>query len=127
MRLKHLLSITLVLFTAVSLVSCSGPSAEAPEPARDLSTEADVVEDEPSEEAAPSMLVTALADVKSAVVQIEAQGTFVEDTRLWRYDHKIELLFAEEPQTIVHSSHHPDSVFLQNSLLLQVLRKPQPP
>ena len=36
------------------------------------------VEDEPAEEAAPSMLVTALADVKSAVVQIEAQGTFVD-------------------------------------------------
>ena len=78
MRFKQILSSILVLFTAVALVSCSGPSAEAPEPARDLSSEADVVEEEPTKKAAPSMLVTALADVKSAVVQIEAQGTFVD-------------------------------------------------
>jgi serine protease Do len=78
MRFKQILSTTLVLFTAVALVSCSGSSAEAPESGRDLSAEADVVEDEPTEEAAPTMLVTALADVKSAVVQIEAQGTFVD-------------------------------------------------
>ena len=78
MRAKQILSTILVIFTAFALVSCSGPSAEAPEPARDLSAETEVVEEKPTEEAAPSMLVTTLADVKSAVVQIEAQGTFVD-------------------------------------------------
>ncbi len=78
MRIKHKLSTLLVLLTAISLVSCSGPSAEAPDPASDTSAEVEVVDDEPVEASKPSTLVTTLADVKSAVVQIEAQGTFVD-------------------------------------------------
>ncbi len=78
MRVKRILRIILVLVTAAALVSCSSPSAEAPESARDLSEEADVVDDQPTEEAEPSTLVTELTDVRSAVVQIEAQGTFVD-------------------------------------------------
>jgi len=77
MRSKQILSIILVLITAMSLISCSGSSPEAPEPARDTSASVDVVEEEPEEAASPT-LVTSLADVKSAVVQIEAQGTFVD-------------------------------------------------
>ncbi len=78
MRIKHLLSTILVLLTAISLVSCSGLSAEAPDAASDTPAEVEVVDDEPVEAAKPSTLVTTLADVKSAVVQIEAQGTFVD-------------------------------------------------
>jgi serine protease Do len=78
MRFKQILSIILVIFTAAALISCSGPSAETPEPATRISAEDKVVEDEPTDKTAPSTLVTALADVKNAVVQIEAQGTFVD-------------------------------------------------
>lgn len=76
MKFKHILSTVLVLLIAVTLVSCSGPSAEAPNPASD--EPAAVVEDEPAGNTRSSTLVTALADVKTAVIQIEAQGTFVD-------------------------------------------------
>ncbi len=78
MRFKHILRTVLVLLIAVTLVSCSIPSAKTPDPTSDTLTDVDIVDDEPVEEAASSTLVTALADVKNAVVQIEAQGTFVD-------------------------------------------------
>ncbi len=77
MRLKQVLGTTFILFTAIVLISCSGPSAEAPEPARDIPAAAEV-DDEPASVPAGSTLVSTLADVKSAVIQIEAQGTFVD-------------------------------------------------
>lgn len=78
MKSKEILSTILILFTAFALISCSGPSADTPAPARDLSSEADVVEEEAPAEEVQSGLVTELAGVKSAVIQIEAQGTFVD-------------------------------------------------
>jgi len=78
MKSKRILSIILVLITAISLISCSGPSSEVPAATESEPAEVEVTEAEPTEETAPSTLVTDLADVKSAVVQIEAQGTFVD-------------------------------------------------
>lgn len=78
MRFKKILSTILIFSTAVALISCSGPRTNAPDPARDLVSNTDVKEDDPKEETAPTLLVSALADVKSAVVQIESQGTFVD-------------------------------------------------
>lgn len=78
MKTKRILSIILVLFTAISLISCSGPSSEVPATTESEPAEVETTEAEPTEETAPSTLVTELSEVKSAVVQIEAQGTFVE-------------------------------------------------
>ena len=77
MRLKQVLGTTFILFTAFALISCSGPSPEAPAPARDNPAAAEV-DDESASVPGGSSLVTNLADVKSAVIQIEAQGTFVD-------------------------------------------------
>jgi len=78
MKSKQIFGTILGVFIALALISCSGPSAEAPAPADTEPAVAEVVEDEPAEEADHSSLVTSLADVKSAVIQIEAQGTFVD-------------------------------------------------
>ena len=78
MKTKRILSIILVLFTAISLISCSGPSSEVPATTESEPAEVETTEAEPTEETAPSTLVTELSEVKNAVVQIEAQGTFVE-------------------------------------------------
>jgi len=77
MRTRKVLSTVFIIWTAIALVSCSGAAAEAPEPAEEVAAAAEV-EEEPAEEAGPSTLVTTLADVKSAVIQIESQGTFVD-------------------------------------------------
>jgi len=78
MKSKRVFSTIFILLTAFAMISCSGPSVEAPVPAEDESAEVEVVEDESAAVSTSSSLVTELADVKSAVIQIEAQGTFVE-------------------------------------------------
>ncbi|MCK5794889.1 MAG: trypsin-like peptidase domain-containing protein [Anaerolineales bacterium] len=78
MRSKRILSTILVLITAIGLISCSGPSSEVPASTGSEPAEVEIAESKPTKETTSSMLVTALADVKSAVVQIEAQGTFVD-------------------------------------------------
>jgi len=65
-----------IAFTALVLISCSIFSS-APETAPDPGSGSDV-EDESEVEITTSTLVTSLAGVKSAVIQIEAQGTFVD-------------------------------------------------
>ena len=61
-----------VIVTALALLSCSLSSDTA-------DSSSDVSVDEPDDAAvSATTLVTSLTDVKSAVVQIEAQGTFVD-------------------------------------------------
>ena len=73
MKSTHkLLLIILILASALMLGACSGPAPESP---TDTPPEED--EEEVVEETDPN-LVTTLADVKGAVVQIAAQGTFVD-------------------------------------------------
>ncbi|RLD90353.1 MAG: peptidase S1, partial [Bacteroidetes bacterium] len=78
MRSKRILSTILVLIITIGLISCSGPSSEAPASTGSESAEVEITESKPTKETASSTLVATLADVKSAVVQIEAQGTFVD-------------------------------------------------
>jgi serine protease Do len=78
MKSKQLQSTIFIIFTALALIACSGPSVGAPDPADTEPAVAEIVEDEPVVEEVPSSLVTTLADVKSAVIQIESQGTFVD-------------------------------------------------
>jgi len=65
-----------IAFTTLVLISCSIFSS-APETAPDPGSGSDV-EDETEVVISTSTLVTTLAGVKSAVIQIEAQGTFVD-------------------------------------------------
>jgi serine protease Do len=65
-----------ILVTALVLISCSLLSG-APDPTSAPASVPDV-EDETGAESSGSTLVTSLAEVKSAVIQIEAQGTFVD-------------------------------------------------
>ncbi|NQS92253.1 MAG: trypsin-like peptidase domain-containing protein, partial [Chloroflexi bacterium] len=76
MKTQKLQRTIFILFTAIVLISCSVFSS-SPEPSSDTPADTAVVE-ESVVVAAASTLVTSLADVKSAVVQIEAQGTFVD-------------------------------------------------
>jgi serine protease Do len=76
MRIQKVLSPVIIVLTAATLISCSGPSVEAPVPARDNPAVSEV--EDPAPDSSGSTLVSSLADVKSAVVQIEAQGTFVD-------------------------------------------------
>ncbi len=66
--------IIFIILTTLVILSCSLPGASETAP--------DVVADEPDEEMVTesdtSTLVTSLADVKSAVIQIESQGSFVD-------------------------------------------------
>lgn len=68
-----------IILTALVILSCS-LSSDSPESSSDVAAdEPDVaVEADDSAAVSGSSLVTSLADVKSAVIQIEAQGTFVD-------------------------------------------------
>jgi len=68
-----------VILTALVLLSCS-LSSDSSESSSDVAADQPDVAVEADDQAAGSgsSLVTTLADVKSAVVQIEAQGTFVD-------------------------------------------------
>ncbi|MCJ7717588.1 MAG: serine protease, partial [Anaerolineales bacterium] len=76
MKSQKLQRTIFILFTALVLISCSVFSS-SPEPSSDTPANTAVVE-ESAVVSTGSTLVTSLADVKSAVVQIEAQGTFVD-------------------------------------------------
>ncbi len=65
-----------IVVTALVLISCSLLSG-APDPTSDPASVPDV-DGETGAESVDSTLVTSLAEVKSAVIQIEAQGTFVD-------------------------------------------------
>ncbi len=101
MRIRQSLSALLILVIALMIISCSGPTPEPPGSEDDNPSTTEVTaakgtetptpiastpeEDEPATaEVAPtatidlSTLVTTLADVKSAVIRIEAQGTIVD-------------------------------------------------
>lgn len=68
--------ISLILAAALLLTACSGP---APEPTSDTPPKKNTdVEVEVEEPAGAPGLVTSLAEVKTAIIQIEAQGTFVD-------------------------------------------------
>ena len=69
---NKLLLIVLILAAALILGACSSPSPETP-----TDTPSEEEEEEVVEETDPN-LVTTLADVKGAVIQIAAQGTFVD-------------------------------------------------
>ena len=66
-----------VLITAIVLISCSIFNNAPEAPATDVA-EPVVVDEEPATDPVQTTLVTTLSDVKSAVIQIEAQGTFVD-------------------------------------------------
>ncbi len=68
-----------IILTALVLLSCSLLSDSSESSSDDAVDQPDVaVEAEDSAAGSGSSLVTTLADVKSAVIQIEAQGTFVD-------------------------------------------------
>lgn len=72
--------LSLILAVSLILAACSGPKAEptssTPNTKGGEEDSEVVVEDE--NPAGNPLLVTSLADVKSAIIQIEAQGTFVD-------------------------------------------------
>ena len=74
---------TLLLVTALALAGCGGTPTEVPSPTEaPPPTEAPAAPTEPPTPTEPPEAavgsVTGLEDVKSAVIQIEAQGSFVE-------------------------------------------------
>lgn len=70
--------ISLILAAALILAACSSPAVEPPpDTSPDENSGADVEVEEEIEAAAPGLVIS-LADVKTAIIQIEAQGTFVD-------------------------------------------------
>lgn len=67
---KYQFVFSLLLACSLVLAACSGTAPETPAPT--------APEEEAEVETAAPNLVTTLAEVKSAVIQIEAQGTFVD-------------------------------------------------
>ncbi|MCJ7716492.1 MAG: trypsin-like peptidase domain-containing protein [Anaerolineales bacterium] len=65
------------ILTALVLLSCSLTS-DSPEPSTDVSVDEPDVAVVADDAATGSTLVTSLTEVKTAVIQIEAQGTFVD-------------------------------------------------
>ena len=82
--IRKYIILSLLLAAALILAACSGPAPEptentAPEPEEEAAPTAEEAEEEVVEtEADDSNLVASLPDVKSAVIQIAAQGTFVD-------------------------------------------------
>ncbi|MEJ2447908.1 MAG: serine protease [Anaerolineales bacterium] len=77
MRHHSYLSLIGLLLAAALLLSACGGASTVPEPAAANTEDSGQVQEPTSEPSDPN-LVSSLADVKSAVIQIEAQGAFVD-------------------------------------------------